>query len=423
MNFEKIDGQWSYRTVLYTGVICVVVFFAWASLTTIDERVRASGRVIPAGDSKIIQHLEGGIINEILVTEGQTVDQGDVLFYIKNQRAESEEQELRIELNALRVKKLRLEAELDDKNELEFSEDLEDDYADIIRSENMIFLSKRSEFNQSMQGLEQQLRQKVLKLDELNATTANLTKELAVAKEQLDIKLRLRKKGAVSRTQYLDSLSEVRNFETKLEQAEKEIPITKSELSELTNVMEETRQKYFTENGEELNKVKVEIKKLAERLESYQDEVDRTAITSPVNGIVNDIAINTIGGIIQPGGKLAEIIPINEQLIVEGRISTNDRGKIWPGLPVVAVITAYDYTLYGGIEGELTYISANSFIDNQNQEYYQIRTSLDKSDFGSDKPVFPGMTAEVNIIVGEISVLYAILKPFWNIRNNALREK
>lgn len=423
MNFEKIDGQWTYRKVLYTGVICVIMFFAWASLTKIDERVRASGRVIPAGDSKIIQHLEGGIINEILVVEGQTVDRGDVLFYIKNQKAISDEQELRVELSSLRVKKIRLEAELDNKREIKFPKDLESQYSDIIRSEKMIFLSKRSEFEQGMQGLEQQIRQKMLKLDELVSTISNLKKELEVSEEQLQIKLRLRKKGAASRTQYLDSLSEVRNFETKLEQAKKEVPITKSEISELKNIMEEARQKYFTQNGEELNSVKVKIKKLTERLESYRDEVDRAAIKSPVNGVVNDIFISTIGGIIQPGGKLAEILPINEKLIVEGRISTNDRGKIWPGLPVVAVITAYDYTLYGGIEGKLTYISANSFIDSQNQEYYQIRTSLNKSDFGSDKLVFPGMVAEVNVIVGKISVLSAILKPFWNIKNNALREK
>ena len=422
-NFEKTDQYWRYQPVLWCSVACLVCFFLWASLTKIDERVRANGRVVPAGSSQIIQHLEGGIINEILVKEGQRVTEGQTLFYIKNERADADAEELRILLASLQLKQNRLLAQLNQEDKLDFDPELEAQYQRIALSERALYETRQAEFKQSIQGLEQRLRQKILKLSELESTTANLKKELEVAKEQLDIKIRLRKKGAVSRAQYLDNLSTVRNFETKIESSTKEKPIVKSEISEITNLIEEEKQRYFSEINEELSEVEVEIKKLTERTRSFEDEVYRTAIKSPVEGIVNNIDINTIGGVIQPGGRVAEIIPVKGDMIIEGRLTTNDRGKVWPGLKTIAKITAYDYTIYGGVDGELTYISANSFIDNQNQEYYEIKASLDTEQFGEDQPVYPGMSAEVNIVVGKISLMHAILKPFWNIRNNALREK
>jgi HlyD family secretion protein/adhesin transport system membrane fusion protein len=420
--FAKFDKSWSYRPVLLVGVACMICFFGWASMTKINEHVRATGRVIPSGKTRLIQHLEGGIVNEILVSEGENIKANDIIFYIKNQRAESELQELNIALSALDIKRLRLQAELDEKEPV-YPEEMAEKYQEIIQSEKDLFAARRNEFEENVDGLEKRMKQKVLKLDELNTTVDNISKELSVAQEQLGIKMELRKKGAVSRSQYLDAVSAVRDFETRISKTQKEIPIVKSEISELTSLLEERRQKRFSEIGEELNKVKVDLRKIRERIEALNDQVERTAIRSPVDGVVNKIYINTIGGVIQPGGNLAEIIPLNETLIVEGRISTNDRGKVWPGLPVVAKITAYDYTLYGGIDGELTYISANSFIDNQNQQYYQVRISLDTTDFGEEKQIYPGMTAELNIIAGQISVLHSILKPFWNIRNNAFREK
>lgn len=422
-NFQSIDKEWSYRPVLFICVLCFLTFLIWAYFAQINEQVRATGRVVPSGNTRVIQHLEGGIVNDILVDKGQTIKQGDILFYIKNQQAESDQQEVQIALDTLGMKQKRLEAELAEQEILTFTPEEMQTYPEIAESEQQIFSARYKEFREGVDGLQKQIKQKILKLDDLNTTAENLKKELNIAREQSQIKLELRKKGAMSRSQYLDAISAVRNFETRISRIQKEIPIIKSELSEISSQIEERRQQRFSEISEDLNQVKIDRRKLSERSEKFEDQVDRTAIRSPVDGVINEIFINTIGGVIQPGGKLAEIIPVNENLVVEGRISTNDRGKIWPGLPIVAKITAYDYTLYGGIDGELEYVSANSFIDNQRQEYYQIRVSLDSTNFGENAPIYPGMTAEINIIAGKISILHAILKPFWNIRNNALREK
>lgn len=420
---DRIDQAWSYRPVFVVVTLFLTCFFLWASLTQIHEQVRATGRVIPSGKTRLIQHLEGGIINEILVHEGKNIKRGDILFYIENTRAQSELQELNIALDALDIKQKRLQAELDEKESISYAEEMRKKYPDIVKSEIDLFNARQSEFSENVDGIEKRMRQKVFKLDDLNSNAQNLERELSIAQEQMDIKVQLRKKGAVSKSQYLDAVSTVRDFETRISKIKKEIPIVKSEIAELTNLLEERRQKRFSEVGTELSEVKVNIRKLTERLDTLTDQVNRTAIRSPVDGIVNKMYINTIGGVVQPGGELAEIIPLNENLIVEGRITTDQRGKVWPGLPVVAQITAYDYTIYGGIDGELTYISANSFADNQGNEFYQIKVSLDHTNLGEDQPIYPGMTSDINIIAGQISVMHSILKPFWNMKNNALREK
>ncbi len=420
--FVRVDEYWSYRPVFIIVISCLIVFFIWASFTEIDEHVRATGRVIPSGKIRVIQHLEGGIINAINVVEGGAIKKGDVLFYIKNQNAESELQELIISLNAFEIKKIRLLSELNEDDNLTYSSDFNDKYFGIIESEKQIFQDRKSEYKSNLEVFNKRIAQKILRLNELDSSIKSIKRELLVANEQLEIKSKLRKKGAASRSQYLDVFSTVRELETRILKSKKEKPIVKSEISELSNIINENKQKRRSEVGEEIVSVKISIRKLKERIQTLEDQVIRTSIKSPVDGLVNKIYINTIGGIVQPGGKLAEIIPINETLIIEGKVSTNDRGKIWPGLSIMAKITAYDYTIYGGVSGNLDYISADSFTDNQNQEYYQIRASLNKSDLGLSQVIYPGMTVDISIISGKISILHAILKPFWVMQNKALRE-
>ncbi len=421
--FKKIDDNWRYRPVLWLMALCLLSFFVWASVTEINEQVRGIGKIIPAGDVRVIQHLEGGIVAQIVKQEGEPVKKNDVILYISNQRAKSEKEELYIALKSKEIKYQRLQAESEGQDTPVFSNELKEAYPEIIHSEIKLFESRQSELSEKMSGLEKRMRQKVLKLDDLSTTANNLEKELSIAKEQLQIREKLRRTGAISRSQYLETLSDVKNFETRISKTEKEIPIVKSELGEITNLVEETKQNWISDVGEELNTVQVEIKQLKERIRAIEDEVSRTAVRSPVNGIINKLFINTIGGVMQPGDRLAEILPIEDKLVIEGRVATNDRGKIWPNLPVIAKITAYDFTLYGGLKGELVYISPNSFIDNQNNEYYEIRVEIDSPKISEELSVFPGMTAEINILAGKVSVLHAILKPFTQLRQNALREK
>ena len=417
------EKGWHYKPLFWFLVAFLVFFYFWASTTEIDQHIRGIGKVIPAGKTRVIQHLEGGIITDIRVSEGERIEEGQILFHIANKEAESELSELSVAVSALQLRKERLRAERnEDTSVVVFPAELLEQHPMIAESERKIFEARQAEINEKIDGLEKRMRQKVLKLDELNTNIRNLRQELSIAAEQLEIKTQLRQSGAISRSQYLETESQVKNFNTRIAKVEKEIPITKSELGEIINLLEETKQNWQSKIAEDINSINIDLRKIQERIAALNDEVNRTAVTSPVNGVINKLNFNTIGGVVQPGAPLAEVIPVEETLILEGRIATDDRGKIWPGLPVVAKITAYDYTIYGGIDGVLTYISADSFIDNQNQEYYQVRVTLQTDKMDEDKPVFPGMTAEMNILAGKISVLHALLKPIFDIRENALRE-
>lgn len=412
----------TYRILLFLVVACLTAFFLWASFTEIDQQVRGSGKVITSGKVRMIQHLEDGIVREILVKEGQEVSSGEALFKIANTRAESEMKEISVTSAALLLKQIRLQAERDGKQRIVFPSEFEGKNNNIIQAEASMFKSRKAELEEKLDGFKKRMKQKVLKLDDLESTIKNLQKERSIGQEQLDIKKRLYKTGAISRSQYLEAESTVKNFNTRISKVRKESPIVKSEISEIVNLLEETRQNWRSKVVEELNNVNVDINKLRERIVTYSDAVDRTSILAPINGVINKLHINTIGGVIQSGQTLAEIIPVEEKLIVEGQISTQDRGKIWIGLPVAAKVTAYDYSIYGSMDGNLTYISADSFVDNQGNSFYQIRVTLDKSMLSKDKPLISGMQVDLNILANKISVLRALFRPLDQIRENALRE-
>ncbi len=416
---KNIQG---HSVLLLLISLCLTCFFVWAGVTKIDQHVRGTGKVIPAGKIRTIQHLENAIIREILVKEGQAVQAGDVLFNLTNTRAEAEMKEIDVAMNALLLKQTRLKAEFNQAKVLDFSANTVAGYDNIKEAGQELFLARRAELNEKIDGLKKRMKQKVLRLDDLETNVKNLAKERSVAQEQLKIKKRLRATGAVSRSQYLETESEVKNFNTRISQVQKEIPIVKSEISEIVNLLEETKQNWRSKIVEELNTVNIDLKKLGERVVTYSDAVSRTAILAPINGVVNKLHVNTIGGVIQSGQVLAEIIPLEEKLVVEGRISLQDRGKIWVGLPVAAKITAYDYSIYGGLKGELTYISADSFVDNQGIGYYLVKVTLEKTKMSEEKPIFPGMSVDLNILANKISILHALLKPLTQIRENALRE-
>jgi len=378
----------TYRFLLLLVASCLCAFFAWAGISEIDQQVRGSGKIIPSGKVRSIQHLEDGIVREILVKEGQTVQAGDSLFQLINTKAEADMKEINVGLSALLIKQIRLQAELKDQEGFSVPGSLAQNNEGIVKAEKDLFKARRAEFVEKANGLKKRMKQKVLKLDDNEANIANLEKERAISQEQLAIKRKLRDSGAISRSQYLEEESKVKNFNTRISSVRKEIPITKSEISEIVNLLEETRQKRRSDIVEELNGVNVDIKKLQERIVTFSDAVNRTSIQAPINGVINKLHVNTIGGVVQSGQVLAEIIPLEETLIVEGKIATKDRGKIWEGLPVAAKITAYESSIYGSMNGTLTYISADSFTDNQGTSYYQVRATLDNSALSEDKPVF-----------------------------------
>jgi adhesin transport system membrane fusion protein len=421
--FAKLDDYWRYRPVLGAIGALFIVLLIWAAFSEVDQHVVALGRVVPSGNARTVQHLEGGIVEEILVKEGQRVKAGETLFLVANTMAKSRLQETRLEQQALTATRTRLEAELAEVNDVTFPEELAAN-PDLVRAETAQFKANRKQFDETIRGINERLRQKALALEALTARVDNLEKEQTITARQAHIKQKLFKSGAASEAQYLDAISAHRKLVTMLEQAKNEIPIIRAERTELESMLLETRQEHHAKLTEAINQAQTDLQQFNQRLSAYRDEVARSAIPSPIDGVLNKLYMNTIGGVIQAGAPIAEITPANEALVVEGQIRTLDRGKVWPSLPVMTKITAYDYTLYGGVEGELTYISPDSFVDKQNVEHFKVRVSLAADHIRDypDKRLRPGMTAEVSILTGQISVLHALFKPITRIGERALRE-
>lgn len=290
----------------------------------------------------------------------------------------------------------------------------------LVVNETALFRSRVNRRNEEIQALEEKANQKRLKLVELKTQFDDLSKELNIAQEQFRINQRLLKSGAVSETRYLDSKSKVSNFNTRLSLVRKKIPITEAELKEFEANIQEAHGKHESEVLDEISKVKIEIGQLEERIKMQVDKVQRTAILSPDDGEIVTIHYNTIGGTIRSGDVIAELAPANKELIVEARISTADRGKLWVGLPANIKITAYDYAIYGSLEGRVEAISADSLLDENGRSYYRVRISLKEQQIREGLPIRAGMQTEVNVLTGKKKVMDIILNPLKRSFDNAL---
>ena len=414
------SGSWNYRPVFFLAMISFMLFLFWASQSEVDQFVRGQGRVITPGKNKNIQHLEGGILADILVKEGQQVKAGDALFILSNQSAESDLQETRVQINALELRLARLEAEQKKAETVNFPQEMADKMPSLVVNELALFRSRVSSRKEEIQALEEKANQKRLKLVELKTQFEDLSKELNIAQEQFRINQKLLRSGAVSETRYLDSKSKVSNFNTRLSLVRKKIPITEAELKEFEANIQEALGNQESEVLDEISKVKIEIGQLEERIKTQLDKVQRTSILSPDDGEIVTVHYNTIGGTIRSGDVIAELAPANKELIVEARISTSDRGKLWVGLPANIKITAYDYAIYGSLEGRVEAISADSLLDENGRSYYRVRISLKQQQIREGLPIRAGMQTEVNVLTGKKKVMDIILNPLKRSFDNAL---
>jgi len=397
--------------ILCVYLVLFIVFVTWSSLFEINDFVRGYGKVIPSGQTQIIQHMEGGIITDLKIAEGTTVKQGDVILTINNTDATASLREQEVERDAIQARLLRLRAELNGEKNVLFSEALTKKIPNIIRDEKLLFLSRRKEIKEKIQGVKEQSTQKKLKLAELRSRVLNLQNELKIAQKQNAIFKKLNKSGAASDSRVLNSDATVSNFVTRISDAKQQIPLTESEVSELNSRISEIQENYKSEIFKTINELQVTDEKLTQRLASGNERLDRTDIVSPVDGVVNTLKFNTVGGVIRPGDVIAEIIPQNDNLIIEARISTNDRESLWLQQPAKVKIMAYDDPDFGILNGVLSDISADSLSDENNKPYYRVNIILENGQLTGKKIIFPGMTAEINIITGKKTISYFLLRP------------
>lgn len=364
----------SIRPGLWLSALIVVIFIIWASFAEIDEVTRGEGRIIPSSRLQMIQSLEGGIIDRLLVKEGDMVEAGQVLMRLDRTRFYAAYMEGLSQVRALRATVARLESEVKESNTITFPQDMDVDSPE-VQSEISLFNARR---------------------DKKQETIDSLKREIQISNRELNVIMPLVKRKAVSQMESL--------------RLEKSIEVLKGKVVSVQN-------SYMQDAYTELTEKKNELSALTEALVQKQDQLKRTEIISPVKGQVNDILVTTRGGVIQPGEPIMKVLPIDDNLLVEARIKPKDVAFLAPGMKAKVKITAYDYTIYGDLNGVLEQISADTLEEDTvkgKEFYYQILVHTDKNYLeknGKNLPIRPGMVAQVDILGGKRTVLSYLLKP------------
>jgi membrane fusion protein, adhesin transport system len=424
MNRLFEDEEWNYKYSVVPIMILLAVFVLWASYSELDEVVRGDGKVVPSGQTKILQHLEGGIIANILVKEGDTVKAGDVIYELSQAFFTADLKTKEAELQALQAKSLRLSKQIEFRDSVNFPSYLQNSIPDIVENERQIFEEEKRSTMQKVSIAEDQLQQKILKNKDLESKKESLTIELQLANENMKILDQMYKKQVVSKQNYLKELQLKQTLITKITDIDTNIPIVQEEINEAMGKVKAVKSEIKSRFLKEYSEVQVKINTLSQMSQADQDRNERQAIVSPVSGTVQKLHFYTVGGIIKAGDKVAEITPKDDSLIIEAKIKTSDRALIWAGQDVKIAITAYDTSKYGLLEGSVLFISSDTQIDEATRtSYYLVRIGAKEQQFAPDLPILPGMVANVNILTGKKTIMQYILKPLKDVSMNSLTEK
>ena len=411
-----------------------IIAFTWAYFAKIDELTRGEGKVIPSEKIKTIQSLDGGIISDILVKEGSIVNKGQALMKIDTTRFKASLDENKQTYYHLLVTKTRLDAESridinSDIPTLQYDEVLEKNVPSFIQSDQRLFQSRYNELTTKSNIFENQKRQKEQELAELRSKENQLKKRYKLVYEEANTIAKMVEKGSRSKIDLIKLKKELNQIEGDLQATKLQIPKAKFSIKEVSDRILEKERIFKAEAFNEFQKVNTEIKKYESKIVAEKDKLDKTILTSPVDGIVKQIYINTVGGVIRSGSDLIEIVPNSDILLVEAKIDPKDIAFINPSQKVIVKISAYDFSIYGALEGKVVEISADSIIDENDRDqksYYKVTVQTTKNFLereGKKLPIIPGMISSVDIITGKKSILDYLLKPILKTKEGAMHER
>ncbi|SMQ27812.1 membrane fusion protein, adhesin transport system [Pseudomonas helmanticensis] len=420
------DAPRVVRLTIWAIIGFFVFLMLWANFAVIDEVTKGDGKAIPSSKIQKIQNLEGGIVSELFVKEGQIVEAGAPLIRLDDTRFASNVGETEADRLSMLLRVERLSAEVDDRP-LNFPEDVLKAVPGQAKSEESLYISRRQQLHDEIGGLQEQLIQRQQELREFGSKQAQYRQQLGLQRQEINMSEPLVAQGAVSPVEVLRLKRAEVETRGQLDATTLAIPRAESAIKEVQRKIDETRGKFRSEALTQLNEARTDLNKASATGKALEDRVSRTLVTSPVRGIVNKLLVNTIGGVIQPGSDLVEIVPLDDTLLVEAKIRPQDIAFLHPGQEATVKFTAYDYTIYGGLKAKLEQIGADTITDEDKKTtYYIIKVRTERSHLGTDeKPllIIPGMVASVDIITGKKSVLSYLLKPIIRARAEALHER
>ncbi len=413
------------RFLLWAVVLFLAAAVYWAGVAELDEVTRGTGKVIPSSQVQVVQNLEGGILAEILVSEGDVVEEGQTLLRIDDTRFASSYREGRASYLNLKAKAARLRAEADG-GLFEAPEEVQREQADVVQREMNLFRSRADELATTAGILSQQADQRRQELSELKVEEQSLSRSYRLLERELQLTAPLEKEGVVSEVEVIRLKRQLNDLKGELEATRLAIPRIRSTLEEAEQKVAEIQLEFRSAAREALNETLAELARVSETNQALEDRVKRTWVKSPVRGTVKRLMVNTVGGVIQPGMDILEIVPLDDSLLVEANIRPRDIAFLRPGQNVTVKLTAYDFAIYGGLDASLEHISADTITNEEGESFYLVRVRTDRNFLGTEDvplPIIPGMQTEVDILTGKKTVLTYLFKPVLRGMNTALSER
>ncbi len=410
------------RALLRIGAASVLLLVVWAAFAEVDQVTRGEGKVVPTSQVQVIQSVDGGVVEEIKVREGQIVEAGELLLRVDPTRFESNLGESRASQFALQAKALRLQA-LTSGNAFEPPADLERDAPDIVAHERRLYESKREEIAAQVAMAQNQLSQRQQELNEMRARKEQAERGLELLQKELNATRPLMRTGAVSEVEVLRLERDLARLRGEREQAGAQMSRVHAAIAEAQRKIEEVRLNSGNQMRAELSDTMGKLSSLNEGGRALADKVAKAEIKAPVRGTIKRLLVNTVGGVVQPGKEVVEIVPLDEALILEAQIAPQDIAFLRPGLDAMVKFTAYDFSVYGGLEAVVENIGADSVTDQKGNAFYLIRLRTRSATLGDKLPIIPGMVAQVDILTGKKTVMAYLLRPVLRAQANALSER
>ena len=410
------------RSLLRLAAAGLLLLLVWAAFAQIDEVTRGEARVVPTSQVQIIQSVDGGVVEALLVREGQVVEAGQLLLRVDPTRFVSNMLESRASQLAVQAKALRLEA-LTRGTPFNPPAELKREAPDVVAQEMRLYESRRAEISAQISISQNQLAQRQQELNEVRARREQAERGLELMTKEINATRPMVATGAVSEVEVFRLEREAARLRGDREQATAQIARVQSAILEATRKIEEVQLSSRNQMSAELSETMSKLASLSQGGRALEDKVKHADIKSPMRGTVKRLLVNTVGAVVQPGKEVVEVVPLDDTLILEVQITPKDIGFLRPGQEAMVKFTAYDFSIYGGLLAEVIHIGADSVLDDKGNAFFHIRVRTRKPSLGPSLPIIPGMVAQVDILTGKKTVLSYLLKPVLRAKSKALTER
>ncbi len=404
----------------------IVIFIVWANFAQLDEVTRGNGKVIPSLDVQALQTLDAGTVEKIMVREGDEVVEGQTLMQLNAIEAESDLGANQSRYLGLLASITRLQAEAEGKGTVDFPDAVMKGAPQSVTEELNAFRANQQSVTNQRSVLQQQMSQREAELREINTRIADTRGVIGMQRQEADMVRPLVEKGSAPKMELLQLDRSIKEKSAELNSYTSSIPRIRSSIGEAQARIRELESNMKAQAQSELGAKMIEMNEIKERLGALKQRKGRMEIKSPVNGTIQEISVNTIGGVVRPAEDIIKIVPKDDQLIIEAKVRPSDRAFIFPGQKAVIKLTAYDFAIYGGLDAKLVDISADTIEDQEGNSFYRVKLKTDETELrrkGEILPITTGMVASVDILTGKKSVMQYLLKPFIKTLDSSMNER